>query len=116
LVLQTQESILIYDLETCSQRGKYQTFLSQVPMIRGNENVVKTIVYGFPSIQNIDDQEAKNKIEENGSPTIYFAYLNGTDIYPNRPGIYMLKIKSKTFKKTFFAGNTNDNEGDEITS
>jgi hypothetical protein len=69
-------------------------------MIRANENVVKTIVNGVPSIQNINDQDAKKKFEENGSPTIYFAYLNGTDIYPNRPGIFMLKIRSKIFVKT----------------
>jgi hypothetical protein len=101
LVLQTQESILIYDLERsrmCSQRDKYPTYLSQVPLIRGNENVTKIIVCGVPSpsIQNFNEY-AKLKIAENGSPTIYFAYLNGTESYPNRPGIYMLKIKSKFF-------------------
>jgi hypothetical protein len=85
-------------------------------MIRGNENVVKTIVYGYPRFQNIDDQEAKNKIEENGSPTIYFAYLNGTDTDPNKPGIYMLKIKSKTIGKTLVSEDANNKEGDDIIS
>jgi hypothetical protein len=66
LVLQTQESILVYDLESsrpCSQRDKYTTYLSQVPMIRANENVIKTIVCGVPSIQDVNDQYAKQKIE-----------------------------------------------------
>ena len=119
LVLQTQESILIYDLvpfRPCSQRGKYPTFHSHVPMIRANEHVVKSIVCAVPNIQNVNAEEALRKIEKNGYPTIYFAYLNGTDTEPNRPGLYMLKIKSKTIGSPSVSGNDNKEEGDDNTS
>ena len=87
-----------------------------MPIIRANEHVVKSIVCAVPNIQNVNNQDALRKIEKNGYPTIYFAYLNGTDTEPNRPGLYMLKIKSKTIGSPSVSGNASKEEGDDNTS
>jgi hypothetical protein len=85
-------------------------------MIRANDHVVKSIVCAVSNIQNVIEQDALKKIEKNGYPNIYFAYLNGTDTEPNRPGLYMLKIKSKTIGSPSVSGTTNKEEGDDNTS
>ena len=51
---------------------------------------------GVPNLLKVSEAEIVKKVEKNGYPFIFFAYLNGTDTEPNRPGLYMLKIKSRT--------------------
>ena len=85
-------------------------------MIRADDHVVKSIVCSVANIQNVSEQDVIRKIEKTGYPTIFFAYLNGTETDPNRPGLYMLKIKSKTFGSPSNSGNTNKEEAEDNTS
>ena len=66
-------------------------------MIRATEHAVRSIVCAVPNLLKVSEADITRKMEKNGYPFIYFAYLNGTYTEPNRPGLYMLKIKSKSF-------------------
>ncbi len=70
--------------------------LSQVPIVRASEEAVKLIICEGMKDTSVDS-EVQKRIEAHGYPFIFFAYLNGTDTEPNRPGLYMIKFKSKSF-------------------